>query len=220
MISILIPLYNGIEFLQSAIDSIQQQTFKDWEILIGVNGHTNDSELVTRVRKHTSDKIKVYIHKLKDNKPKTLNKLIRVAQYDYIAVLDVDDKWLPTKLEKQVNLILENKYDVIGTQTQYFGRKHDSPDIPVGQIDNTIFKKQNPIINSSIVMKKELASWDPEFDVLDDYELWCRLAVQNYKFYNIPEILTNNRIHPNSYFSDKDTSGYLHKITKTYHKNN
>ena len=60
MISILIPIYNGIEFLHEAIGSIQNQTFKEWEIIIGINGYPANSAVFKIAKKFESKNIRVY----------------------------------------------------------------------------------------------------------------------------------------------------------------
>lgn len=216
MISILIPLYNGIEFLNSAINSVKSQTYENWEIIIGINGHARDSEVVQRVRRVVGDKIKAKFISKNNNKSHALNKLVQYAKYDYIAILDVDDRWLPDKLQKQVDLLNNHGYSVVGTQTQYFGRKHDSPNIPTGLLKADDFKRENPIINSSIVMRKDIAWWNTDYNGLEDYEMWCRLVANGASFYNIEDVLTNTRIHDKSFYNGKNHDQYKYRIQKTY----
>ena len=205
MISILIPLYNGIEFLEQSLTSVISQTYKNWEVIIGINGHEPNSE----IEKTTLDivnknnlgniyKIRVVYYDSK-GKPMTLNKMVVDSSYDYIAILDVDDIWLPEKLECQIPYI--DKYDVVGTHCKYFGDLSHCPTIPFGDLSNFNFLNYNPIINSSAVIKKELANWDDEFFGLDDYSLWLKLAADNKKFFNIDKILCYHRIHNKSSFN-------------------
>ena len=129
--------------------------------------------------------------------------MIKYCKYNHVAILDVDDIWLPTKLQKQIPLI--NEYDVVGTLCQYFGTRNDKPKIEIGEINKHVFKKHNPIINSSIIIKKELANWDKYYESVEDYDLWCRLATQNKKIYNVSEILVKHRIHKQSSFNSNPT---------------
>ena len=84
-------------------------------------------------------------------KSDALNEMVKYCQYDWISLLDVDDIWLPSKLESQLPYI--NKYDVIGTHCKYFGNKCGQPKIPVGNLKNHNFLTVNPIINSSCLLK-------------------------------------------------------------------
>jgi hypothetical protein len=84
--------------------------------------------------------------------------MIEYCNYNWISLLDVDDKWLSNKLESQCNFM--SNYDVIGTKCKYFGDLDLIPNIPTGDISNFNFLKVNPIINSSCLLKKELSYWD------------------------------------------------------------
>lgn len=200
MISILMPIYNGIEFINESVRSILEQTYDKWELLIGINGHSENSEIykIAKAFEEKSDKVKVLdLYNIK-GKSNTLNELIQHCKYDYIALLDVDDIWHNTKLEVQSNLL--NAYDIIGTNCVYFGdRQGIVPTIPQYDFSNFNFANGNPIINSSVVVKKKLCNWIE--NGLEDYDLWIRLRLKNKKFYNCPQILVKHRIHDTSAFN-------------------
>jgi len=203
MISILMPLYNGIEFLDDSITSVIGQTYNDWELLIGVNGHSKEEyeAILDKVSPYKNPKINVIFLDI-IGKSKALNELAILANNNYICVLDVDDYWLPTKLEKQ--LLFIDKYDVVGTNAEYFGTKLGYIEIFLGKLSEKMFSYQNPIINSSVMLKKEDARWDDEWEGLDDYNLWIDLIKQNKTFYNIPEVLVNHRIHEKSFYNHQN----------------
>jgi len=200
MISILIPIYNGIEFINESVYSVLNQTYSQWELLIGINGHPPNSEVYLTAKEYEkiSDKIKVFdFHHLK-GKSTTLNHMLQYANYNYIALLDVDDIWLPKKLEIQSPLIGE--YDVIGTKCIFFGEKTGIiPNIPIGNISKYNFGLGNPIINSSCIIRKELCNWNE--NGIEDYDLWLRLKNIGKKFFNCRKILVKHRIHSNSAFN-------------------
>ena len=204
MISILMPIYNGIEFINDSVMSIIQQKYTNWELLIGINGHPPNSEVFKIAQKYAelNSNIRVYDFANIKGKSNTLNEMIKYCKYDWISLLDVDDKWLSDKLEKQVPY-MEN-YDVIGTNCQYFGNLNNYPDIPLGDISKFDFRLQNPVINSSCLLKKSLCFWDPKHDGVEDYDLWLRLRKNDCKFYNVPEIQVLHRIHQSSAFNAND----------------
>lgn len=217
MISIFMPIYNGIEFINDSISSVLDQTFEEWELIIGVNGHEKNSFTYQIAHEFAKmdEKISVYdFYKIK-GKTNTLNKMRLFAKYDYIAILDVDDIWLPEKLEKQVPFLKD--YDVVGTQCIYFENiENVSPQIPFGDLSNVDFTKVNPIINSSSIIRKELCFW--KGNGLEDYELWLRLKNEGKKFYNIDDILVKHRIHNSSAFNSKDQSERLKEVLTSYGK--
>jgi len=203
MISILIPIYNGIEFIEESVDSVLAQSYDKWELLIGVNGHAPNSEVYNIAKRYESisDKIKVFDFYNIKGKSKTLNEMIKYCNYNYVAILDVDDIWHPLKLEIQSYLFLNN-YDVIGTNCLYFGDINDYvPSLPIGDISNFNFNVVNPIVNSSCIIKRELCHWDNNMEGIDDYNLWLKLRKQKKTFYNCKDVLVKHRIHKTSAFN-------------------
>jgi glycosyltransferase involved in cell wall biosynthesis len=215
MISILMPIYNGIEFINESVSSILSQSYDKWELLIGINGHPENSDVYSLAKKYEnqSDKIRVFdFYKIK-GKSNTLNEMIQYCNYEYIALLDVDDIWHNEKLQVQSQMF--GHYDVIGSNCIWF---RDSPgvipNIPVEDISNFDFKLVNPIINSSVVIRKELCYWNE--NGVEDYDLWLRLRKAKCKFYNCKAILVKHRIHINSAFNSK---GKNHNKVKDLLKN-
>jgi glycosyltransferase involved in cell wall biosynthesis len=208
-LSIIVPMYNGVEFLSTCISSIQNQTYPFWETIIGVNGHEENSDIFMEAKKYETISQNgyksVYVkHYNTKGKVDTCNEMIKDCKFDTICVLDVDDYWLPEKLEKQVEIWKTKKYDIVGTFCRYFGDSNGYPNIPGGEIDNKIFLECNVIINSSCMIKKKDAIWYDRFKGLDDYDMWNRLAFENKKFYNVPEFLTFHRIHKTSAFNNSN----------------
>jgi glycosyltransferase involved in cell wall biosynthesis len=202
MISVLIPIYNGIEFIEESVSSVLNQTYEQWELLIGINGHPQNSNIykIAKEYEKKSDKIRVFDFYTIRGKSNTLNEMIRFCNYNYVALLDVDDVWHPQKLEIQSNAL--NNYDVIGSKCIWFGdRPGVIPQTPIGDISNIDFSIINPIINSSSVIRKELSYWNE--NGVEDYDLWLRLRKQNKKFFNFKEILVKHRIHSKSAFNSK-----------------
>jgi teichuronic acid biosynthesis glycosyltransferase TuaG len=214
MISILMPIYNGIEFLEESLNSVLYQTYKDWELIIGINGHPPNSDVYQKAKKNESDKIHIFDLENIKGKSEALNEMLKYTKYNFIALLDVDDKWLQKKLECQINFI--NEFDVIGTGCKYFGNKHDIPYIPIQNITNYNFLNVNPIINSSVLLRKELCWWDKNHDGVEDYDLWLRLWKEGKKFYNVPEIQVLHRIHGNSAFNAQGNNLKVNELIKNY----
>lgn len=209
-VSILTPLYNGIEYLEQSAKSVINQTYNKWQLIIGINGYDINSEVEELARNiihklNPDDNFDIsVIHFSTKGKANTMNAMIKYCKYEYIAILDVDDYWTDNKLELQVPLLKE--YDVVGSRCKYFGDRDDIPPIPIGNITSVhdIFD-YNPIINSSVIIHKNDALWDDVNYVkpldLEDYSLWFKLFYLKRKFYNIDKILCYHRIHKGSAFN-------------------
>jgi glycosyltransferase involved in cell wall biosynthesis len=217
MISILMPIYNGIEYINDSVQSVLDQKFQDWELIIAVNGHPQNS-MVFKIAKdyeNIDNRVRVYDFFDFKGKANTLNGMIVFCKYDYIAILDVDDIWLPTKLETQVKILQDDIYDVVGTKCVYFENLEGTiPKIPSGDISEFNFREVNPIINSSSVLRKDLGYWSEDFAGVEDYHLWMRLRKVGKKFFNIDEVLVKHRIHPTSAFNTQDHSEKIYEIRK------
>lgn len=211
------PIYNGIEFIDTSVKSVINQTYKDWELIIGVNGHPLNSPVYKKALEASKqDEKRITVIDMFECKGKSnaLNKMVKIAQNSWVALLDVDDAWLPKKLESQIQFM--KLYDVIGTHCKYFGDSNLSPSIPVGDISNFNFTRVNPIINSSCLVKKELCYWDSEHDGVEDYDMWLRLRKNNLKFYNVHTIQVMHRIHNNSAFNANGNNNKVASLLEKY----
>ena len=217
MISILIPIYNGIEYIDESVSSVLKQTYNEWELLIGINGHPPNSEVYQKAKEYEakSDKIRVIDFYPTRGKSNTLNEMIKLCNYDYIALLDVDDIWHEQKLEIQAKFL--NNYDVIGSNCVWFGDRNGIvPPIPNGDISHFDFSSVNPVINSSSVIRKELCYWNSTWDGVEDYDMWLRLRNQNKKFFNLQEILVKHRIHNDSAFNAKGNGDKVPDLLRSH----
>ena len=221
MISILMPIYNGVEFIRESIPSVLSQTVDSWELLIAINGHPQNSTVYQAVLNYIStlndSRIRLFdFHECK-GKSATLNQMLSECAYDYVALLDVDDIWLPLKLEAQLPFCQKNEnYDVIGTKCVYFGDTNNIvPNIPTGDITSFNFLKVNPVINSSALIKKKLAGWDCS-TMLEDYDLWLRLWKQKYRFYNCADVLVKHRIHRSSAFNAQGNHNHVADLIRKH----
>jgi len=104
-VSVLIPTYNREKFLSEAIESVLNQTYQDYELLIVDDGSTdNTKKLVEGYQERFGGRLR-YIYKEHTNLPHTRNTALKEAKGKYVAWLDSDDVFYPTKLEKQVKVL-------------------------------------------------------------------------------------------------------------------
>jgi glycosyltransferase involved in cell wall biosynthesis len=208
MISILLPIYNGERFLRESIQSVLNQTFTEFELLIGFNGTVDSSKDI--VNSFDDVRIRVFDYGDDVGKAKTLNKLITESKYDWIALQDDDDIWVESKLETQKQYF--EHVDVVGAFIKYIdemGKVIGGPNL--SHDHDTICKLSlmgnNQIANSSSVFKKSKAlgigGWDMSIDGIEDFDFWLRLIRSGNLFVNIPQYLVHHRLHPKSNFNTK-----------------
>lgn len=232
-VSIITPLYNGVEFLEQCAMSVCLQNVKNevtelsWEWWIGVNGHGDGGEVLKKAKLIAEKCGDATIHVVNLptlGKVASLNALVAKCSGEWVAVLDCDDTWERNKLIYQKIAIDQSKrkIDVCGTFCRYFGDFiSNGPALPAGYISSKELWASNPIINSSALIRREMALWEDRFG-LEDYDLWLRLRDSGAVLFNIPEYLVNHRIHAGSAFNGKgrqDVHGllsyHLFKATST-----
>ena len=199
LVSIIIPTYNRAEDLKRALQSVFDQTFTDWEVLV-VDNHSID-ETDSVIRSFNDPKIKLFKVHNEGVVAVSRNLGLKHALGEYIAFLDSDDWWLPKKLEESVKYINRGA-DVVyhdlfwvtkPDQSFYWrrtrGRKLKSPVFYDLMINGTTLP------NSSVVVRKKLLnainglSEDKDMVGAEDYDAWLRIAKETERFQKIPQTL-------------------------------
>jgi glycosyltransferase involved in cell wall biosynthesis len=202
-VSIILPIYNAELFLGTALRSILDQTFVDFELIAINDGSTDNSADIlasfhdNRLRIINNDGNKGLIH--------TLNKGLDEAKGKYIARMDADDVALPNRLEIQLKRLAENPSIVlIGTNMEQI----DSRGLTVGYIDypetdmsiRETLKTHSAFGHPTVIFDKkaaiEVGGYRGEFKHCEDYDLWLRLSTKG-ELANVQIPLLRYRIHSN-----------------------
>ncbi len=112
LVSIITPSYNCAKYIEETIQSIQAQTYTNWELLITDDCSTDESVDIIRNYSATDSRIKLFILKENSGAGVARNNSIKEARGRFIAFCDSDDRWLPEKLERQVALLSSGKYRI------------------------------------------------------------------------------------------------------------
>ena len=166
-VTVLIPLFNGVEFLKECLESVKAQQFQEWQVLIGINGHgLAGGDVALQVldilaQLEGDPRIRIIIQPPPlQGKVESLNALLEEVNTPWCAILDCDDKWHPQKLQVQMDTLKEGGKaegaNIVGTQCVYFGHHSGSPQIPTGWIQSHHLIQVNPIINSSALIRTEV----------------------------------------------------------------
>lgn len=201
IVSVVMPVYNGSQYLREAIDSILNQTFKDFELIIVNDGSTDNSEDIILSYK---DPRLCYIKNEKNSGICiTLNKGLDYAHGKYIARMDCDDISLPERFKKQVDYLERHQNigaigtDIItfgeGLDERYFDFVHDQYGCKAGLLFATCFAHPTVMLRTSIINEHKLR-YDDAYRGLEDFELWYRLSKYS-DIVNLPEALVKYRLH-------------------------
>ena len=125
LVSIIMPSWNTANFIAESIQSVINQTYTNWELLIVDDCSTDNTDEV--VASFKDKRIRYFKNKKNSGAALTRNKAMRKAQGEWIAFLDSDDLWMPEKLERQIDFMKKNGYTF--SYTEY--EKIDEEDNPL-----------------------------------------------------------------------------------------
>lgn len=206
LLSVIMPVYNGQDYLVEAIESILTQTFKDFE-LITVNDGSIDNTL-TILRKLKDKRVIVIDSPVNLGLAKAMNLGIKKAKGKYIAKCDADDINMPTRFALQIRFLDRNgEYVLVGGNAEAIDQKGKKIGyIEMPESDKEIRRnliRRNCLIHPTVMYKtdvvKRINGYREIFNKgAEEYDLWFRLL--NYgKSYNLQKKLIKRRFHDNVY---------------------
>jgi teichuronic acid biosynthesis glycosyltransferase TuaG len=215
VISVPITVYRCPAMLLQSAGSVLAQTYRNLELLIGVNLEDAEGPQLLRAAEHLQSldsRVRIVdCAGCHDGFAKAV-RTIEACQTEWVSGLDYDDLWYPDKLARQLPFLAQ--YDVVSTGGCYFGDKHDVIDVPHGRLNAGHFRRGNPVMSTSAIMRREdVLKLDPAYrDWAFDYKLYVDLWNAGKKFYALPEVLTLHRLHAGSTYNTHDRSEVLAKI--------
>lgn len=218
-VSVIIPTYNRAHLLYKSINSVLEQTVSPKEIIIVDDFSTDNTKEV--VESFQSDKIKYIPNARLKGANGARNTGILMAKGNYIAFQDSDDIWLPTKIEKQVEFMVENpEVDMCFCSLNLINSSRGM--VPNRKIEpeemEHLLERGNFISTQTIFMKKEVA-WNTLFDEnLKRYQDWdfCLRVSKKYLVHHLDEVLVNVEIHNDSISSKVSEIEALKQFFKKY----
>lgn len=208
LVSVIMPAYNAARYIRESVQSVQNQTFDNWElIVIDDCSEDNTVAVVTQLAQDDS-RICVYSNEHNSGVAKTRNRGLELCNGEYVAFLDSDDTWYPEKIEIQLKCFRETGADLICTSYAIVdaqGRKQCEDFLVPECISFHHLLKEN-VIGCSTVMFRRAAGNDVCFEedfYHEDYVLWLRLLKRGYKAIGIKKVLVNYFFHSDSKAGNK-----------------
>jgi glycosyltransferase involved in cell wall biosynthesis len=209
-VSVVMNCFNGEKYLCQALDSVFSQTYTDWEVIFWDNASTDSSGEIAR---SYGKRVKYYRSSETTSLGKARNEAFARAEGDYIAILDVDDLWLPTKLEQQIPLFeKDSEVALTFTDSTYFDEEGDQESSfqMVEPHRGYIFShliRQNFISTETMMFRRSSFEklprlFDERFTMVMDYDLSLRIVYEN-KADFIDACLSKWRMNPDSLSSRK-----------------
>lgn len=220
-VSIIIPVYNGANYLREAINSALEQTYQNIEIIV-VNDGSNDNGMTETIAlSYSNDKVR-YFSKPNGGVASALNLGIQKMTGEYFSWLSHDDAYYPTKIERQIRFlsVLSDKTTVLFTDfTLYFEETKRKQHIKIPE------RNSNPVVNillllfassingCTLLINKSVIDrigyFNTKLRTTQDYDYWFRMVDTGITFTHVKECLVGSRQH-----SEQDTLkiGEIHAI--------
>lgn len=200
-VTVLMSVYDAEKYLRNSVDSILNQTFRDFEFLIINDGSSYKATEI--INSYNDSRMRIINNQKNIGLSKSLNKGLSIARGNYIARMDADDISLPERLAKQVNFLETHQdVDVLGSAVQIIG-DDEKPSIlcqfPTvhGYIKWCLYF-YNPIPHPTVMMRRQalerVSGYSSSMIYAQDYDLWRRMSGVA-RFANLPDVLLYLRKH-------------------------
>jgi|SRR5882724_3182944 len=212
-VSVILPTFNRIRFLRSAIASVYAQTYTDWEMIIADDGSAEETR--TYLRSMTAPQVRTIWLEHSGNPSRVRNCAIAAANGRYLAFLDSDDIWAPSKLEKQIGALRDRANsrwsytacDFIDENGRPLAKRNLKTVVrPEGWIFEQLLKLDIGIAMPTVVAERDLVDQVGGFDERQRFgefhDLCLRLAMKG-EVVAVRESLCSVRTHDEHYSSDK-----------------
>ena len=216
LISVIMPAYNTAHYISTAIESLIDQTYSNWELIIIDDGSVDDTSKIVNEWLGKDRRIQ-YFRQENSKQGKARNLGISKSQGFYLAFLDADDIWLPEKLEIQIREIKKKNVDLVFSNSYVFKDNKlndilESMNIPGNVFYDRhsigMFLEVNRIPILTVLAKKQkrvnVGGFSEKLDIqnVEDYHLWLKMLMSDCEFYSLNYILAKYRIHNNSATAD------------------
>jgi glycosyltransferase involved in cell wall biosynthesis len=215
LVSVIMNCFNGEKYLKQAIDSVLAQTYVNWEIIFWDNQSTDESAAI--FKSYTDPRLKYHDAPTHTWLYEARNCAIAEGRGEFLAFLDVDDWWLPEKLEKQTALFMNPQ---VGIVCSNYWIEHERKKkrwlafrrpAPTGWVLDELLKSYFVGLVTLMVRRSAIASLDypcdPRYHIMGDTDLVIRLAIR-WKLECVQEPLAVYRIH-----DDNETAKHLSRLT-------
>lgn len=201
-ISIIMGIYNCADTLDEAIESILNQTYTEWKMIMCDDASTDNTYTVAeKYIKKYPDKFILVKNEKNMGLNFTLNHCLKYVDTKYVARMDGDDISCPERFEKEIEFLKNNpEYAIVSTQMEYFDEQGVFGKCSAsGEPTRESIVKGTPFCHAPCMVKREAYEAVGGYSVskkllrVEDYELWVKMYALGYRGYNLPEVLYRMR---------------------------
>ena len=204
-VSIVLPVYNGSKYIRKSIDSIVNQTYKDWELIIVNDCSTDNTISIVEEYVIKDERIHVISNDVNQKLPKSLNIGFRLAEGEYLTWTSDDNIYMPTALQQMVKYLDEHNYEMVCARYDFISQDGEylrTSDIYVNEL-MAVGNKVGACFLYKRSVIGEIGEYNPDMFLVEDYEYWLRIYFRYGVIGFIDEVLYKYRIHSSSLTSTR-----------------
>ena len=211
LVSIIVNCFNSEKYLHQTLQSIIDQTYQNWEVILWDNNSTDNSKNI--VLSFKEKRFKYFFSKERTTLYKARNQAIKVSKGEIIAFLDTDDWWKKDKIEKQIVFFRDEKIGLVysncflyyenNKQTKLFKKKK----LNSGYITKSLLESYDVGILTILVRRSaydDVSGFSNNYNIIGDFDFVIRLSCE-WKFASIQAPLAYYRIHSHNFSSLKSS---------------
>ena len=200
-LTVLLPVFNGAQYIAEAVESILRQTYTNFELLVINDGSTDNTQSILEGLAARDARVRV-VSRENRGLIATLNQGLALSNTDLVVRMDADDVALPNRLERQALFMAENpNVAVCGAGLVFYetGEEKRLPENHDALQALTLFN--TPVFHPTVIMRKSsvlaVGGYSNNAPCAEDYDLWERMLHAGSRFANLGEVLLRYRVHPN-----------------------
>ena len=208
LVSVITPTYNCAKFIAETIESVQAQTYENWEMVIVDDCSTDDTKAIVDAYMAKDSRIKY--HCLEENSGAAVarTKAMELAEGEYMAFCDSDDLWMPDKLARQLAFMAETGHAFTCTAYEQMDEESKSLDRVIKTVTKTDYNRlllDCPVGNSTVMYNVSVMGkfQVPNIRKRNDDALWLQMLKKEKYIWGMPDVLMRYRIRSNSISSNK-----------------
>lgn len=208
LVSVITPAYNCAKFIGETIESVQAQTYGDWEMVVVDDRSTDDTRQVVEAYVAADPRVRYLCLPENSGAAAARTEAMRMAEGEYMAFLDSDDLWKPEKLERQLTFMRQGRHAFSCTAYEQV----DEQGKPLGRVIKTIPRTSYnrllldcPVGNSTVMYSvREMGKFEvPSIRKRNDDALWLQMLKKEQYIWGIPDVLAEYRVREGSISHNK-----------------
>lgn len=209
LVSIIMPAYNCADYIVESIRSVQNQTYRNWELIVADDKSTDGTVDIVRIMAEGDNRIRLLETDRNLGPAAARNRAMDVANGNYIAFLDSDDVWYPDKLQKQLNFMEVNGYSFTYTAYEKINELGENMGVVISapkSVDySSMLYRGDPIGNLTVIFDVDkLGKFHvPSIKRRNDFALWLKMMHNCDRAYGLNEVLAGYRVYAGSISSAK-----------------